>query len=106
MSSAALAAALGAAGGAVKLVVLNACHSAAHAAALRGHVDCVIAMAGAIADRAARSFAIGFYGGLGEREAVGAAFRQGRAAIRLGGHAGEPVLAVRDGADADQLVLA
>jgi hypothetical protein len=33
-----------------------------------------------------RSFAIGFYGGLGDRESVGAAYRQGRAAGRSHKH--------------------
>jgi hypothetical protein len=38
-------------------------------------VDCVVGMSGAIHDDAARNFAIGFYGGLGERESIAAALR-------------------------------
>jgi hypothetical protein len=104
----AIAQTFGAAGSSVKLVVLNACYSAAQAKALVEHVDCVVGMSGSIHDEAARSFAIGFYGGLGERESVATAYRQGRAAIRLEGLPdGElPQLAVRAGVDADRLVLA
>lgn len=59
-----------------RLVVLNACYTAPIAEALRAHVDCVVGMSGAIHDDAARSFAIGFYGGLGEHESAAAAFNQ------------------------------
>ena len=47
------------------------------------------------------------YGGLGERESVAAAFRQGRAAISLDGlrDSDRPQLRVRDGVDASKLVL-
>jgi hypothetical protein len=98
----------GAAGASVRLVVLNACYTGAQAEALLAHVDCVVGMAGSIHDAAARSFAIGFYGGLGEREPVAAAFQQGRAAISLEGlpDAGLPRLAVRREVDAARLVLA
>jgi CHAT domain len=97
----------GAAGSSVKLVVLNACYSDVQADALRAHVDGVVGMRGSIGDDAARSFAIGFYGGLGERESVAAAFRQGRAAISLEGlrDSERPQLTVRDGVDASQLIL-
>jgi len=66
-------------------VVLNACYSDEQAEALCARVDCVVGMSGTIGDDAARNFAIGFYGGLGERESIGAAFRQGCAAISLEG---------------------
>jgi hypothetical protein len=108
VSSEAIAQTFGAAGSSVKLVVLNACYSEAQAAALLEHVDCVVGMSGSILDDAARNFAIGFYGGLGERESVAAAYKQGRAAISLEGLPdGElPQLAVRTGVDAGRLVLA
>jgi WD40 repeat protein len=98
----------GAAGSSVKLVVLNACYSDVQADALLTHIDCVVGMSGSIRDEAARSFAIGFYGGLGERESVAAAYKQGRAAISLEGlpDSERPQLKVRAGADATQLVLA
>jgi hypothetical protein len=78
-----------------------------HAEALRAHVDCVVGMSGSVVDDAARNFAIGFYGGLGEREAIAAAFRQGCAAISLEGlcDSDRPQLRVRDGVDASKLVL-
>jgi len=98
----------GAAGSSVKLVVLSACYSDVQAEALRAHVDCVVGMSGSIRDDAARNFAIGFYGGLGERESIAAAFRQGCAAISLEGlrDSDRPQLRVRGGVDASKLVLA
>jgi CHAT domain-containing protein len=107
VSAAAIQETFGAAGSSVKLVVLNACHTAQQAEALLAHVECVVGMAGSIHDDAARQFAVGFYGGLGEREPVAAAYRQGRAAISLMGlRDGKlPQLSVRKGIDATQLVL-
>jgi hypothetical protein len=98
----------GAAGSSVKLVVLNACYSDVQADALLAHIDCVVGMSGSIRDDAARSFAIGFYGGLGERESVAAAYKQGRAALSLEGlpDGDRPQLKVRAGVDATRLVLA
>ena len=97
----------GAAGSSVKLIVLNACYSHAQATALLAHVDCVVGMRGSILDDAARNFSIGFYGGLGERESIAAAYRQGCAAISLEGlsDADRPQLKVRAGVDANRLVL-
>jgi hypothetical protein len=108
ISAQAIAHALGAAGASVKLVVLNACYTAPMAEALLEYVDCVVGMTGAIHDGAARSFAIGFYGGLGDHESVTAAFKQGRAAIDLVGlgDADRPQLMVRAGFNAAQLILA
>jgi hypothetical protein len=98
----------GAAGSSVRLVVLNACYSDVQADALLAHVDCVVGMRGAIRDEAARHFAVGFYGGLGEQYSVAAAHKQGRAAISLEGLADNdrPQLKARAGVDADKLVLA
>jgi hypothetical protein len=108
VSSAALRDAIDAAGSSVQVVVLSACYSEPQADALLASVDCVVGMSGAIRDDAARAFAIGFYGGLGEQESVAAAFQQGRAAIRLHGldDAVQPQLKVRDGVDPDRVVLA
>src|ERR1041384_176136 len=85
VTPAAFAQTLDAAGASVRLVVLNACYTASIAEVLLPHVDCVVGMSGAIHDDAARSFATGFYGGLGEHESIAAAFKQGRAAIHLDG---------------------
>jgi hypothetical protein len=123
VSTEALETTFGAAGASVRVVVLNACYSDVHAAALLAHVDCVVGTGGPIGDDAARSFAAGFYGGLGERESVAAAYRQGCAAISLEAGAASsarvrdvipdspapherPRLKVRAGVDADKLVLA
>jgi predicted anti-sigma-YlaC factor YlaD len=59
-----------------RIVVLNACYSAAYAAALRGVVDCVIGMPGAIGDTAARAFATDLYAALGDRRGIGHAVEQ------------------------------
>jgi hypothetical protein len=98
----------GAAGSSVKLVVLNACYTDQQAEALLAHIDCIVGMRGSIRDHAARSFAIGFYGGLGERESAASAYRQGCAAIGLEALPDSelPRLKVRAGVDPAQLVLA
>jgi hypothetical protein len=108
VSTAAIQETFGAAGASVKVVVLSACYSEAQTEALLAHVDCVVAMGGSISDDAARNFAIGFYGGLGERQSVLDAYLQGRVAILLEGmHDGEkPQLKVRHGVNANQLILA
>ena len=108
VSTEALEKTFGAAGSSVQLVVLSACYSDVQAKALLLHVGCVVGMSGSIRDDAARSFAIGFYGGLGERESVAKAYKQGCAAIHLEGLHGSarPQLAIRDDVDANTLVLA
>jgi hypothetical protein len=108
VSIAALEEAFDAAGESVQLVVLNACYSDPQAEALAKHVDCVVGTAGSILDETARYFAIGFYGGLGERASIAAAYKQGRAAVSLAGlHEGDrPKLKVRHGIDANRIVLA
>jgi hypothetical protein len=108
VSAAAIQQTFGSAGSSVRIVVLNACYSAAQAEALLAHVDCVLGTSCAIQDDASRHFAIGFYGGLGEREPVALAYEQGRAAIILEGlgDADLPQLRVRAGVDAGRLVLA
>jgi hypothetical protein len=98
----------GAAGSSVKLVVLNACYSEVAAEALLAHVDCVVGMAGSIRDDAARSFAVGLYGGLGERPSVEAAYKGGCAAVGLEGlpEGNRARLRVRRGVDPATLILA
>ena len=107
VSTEALEKTFSAAGSSVQLVVLNACYSEVQANALLPHVGCVVGMSGSIRDDAARCFAIGFYGGLGGRESVAAAFQQGCAAIHLEGlhDIARPRLAVRADVDASKLVL-
>lgn len=93
--------------GSVRLVVLDACYSDAHAAAVAAHIDCVVGMSGETIDGAATNFSSGLYGGLGEGEPVAAAVRQGRAAIALMGlgDSEQPHLVTRSGVNASQLVL-
>jgi hypothetical protein len=128
VSAGAIAQAIEAIGTPIKLVVLNACYSDVHADELLPYVDCVVGVSGSIPDDKARAFAIGFYGGLGENESVGAAYKQGCAAIsleesagrersapeardvlakseRLSGESARPHLRVRRGTDADRLFL-
>jgi hypothetical protein len=108
VSTAALEGTFGAAGSSVRLVVLNACYSDAQAEALLSSVDCVVGVRGSIRDEAARNFAVGFYGGIGEHESVAAAYRQGCVAIKLEGlpDSERPQLNTRHGVDVDRLVLA
>lgn len=107
VSTVALAEAFGAAGASVKLVVLSACYTEEQAEGLLAHVDCVVGIEGSGNDAIARSFAIGFYGGIGEGESVADAYKQGRAAIGLEGlgDGDRPQLKVRSGVDANRLVL-
>jgi hypothetical protein len=108
LSTKALEETFGAVEASAKLVVLNACFSDVQAQALLPHVGCVVGMSGSIRDDAARSFAIGFYGGLGERQSIAAAYKQGCAAISLEelSDRDRPQLAVRADVDASKLVLA
>ncbi|MDI1442460.1 CHAT domain-containing protein [Polyangium sp. 6x1] len=71
--------------GDVRCVVLNACHSAAQAEAIRPHVDAVIGMSQSIQDAAAINFAWAFYQGLAFGESVHKAFDLGRNQIDLAG---------------------
>jgi len=71
--------------GGVHCVVLNACHSAAQAEAIRKHVDAVVGMSRSIEDSAAIHFAWAFYQGLGFGNSVGKAFELGKNQIDLAG---------------------
>ena len=107
VTTAALAETFGAAGDTVQLAVLSACYSEPQAQALLAHIECVVGVSGSIDDDTARAFAVGFYGGLGERASIAAAYQQGRAAIGLEGLPDSDLLhlRVRDGVDAGRLVL-
>jgi hypothetical protein len=90
-----------------RAVVLNACFSEPQADATRSVVDCVVGMAGAIGDDAARSFAVGFYGALGNRWSVGNAVEHAVATLAGKGMPDEvmPCCVTRDGVDAKQVFL-
>lgn len=108
VSAHALVQVLEAAGSSVKLLILSACYTDQHAEAMLAHVSFVVGMKGQIKDDVARNFAIGFYGGLGERESVAAAFRQGCAAIGLDGFADStrPQLWARSEMESEHFVIA
>jgi len=69
----------------LQCVVLNACYSEAQATAIAHHIPYVIGMNQAIGDKAAISFAVGFYDALGAGRDVEFAYKLGCAAIRLEG---------------------
>ena len=108
VSTTALQEMFGAAGSSVKLVVLNGCFSDLQAEALLLHVDCVVGTRGTVEPAAAKAYAIGFFGGLGEHESVATAHKQGCAAISLEGlhDSDRPQLRIRRGVDASKLILA
>lgn len=108
VSGRALAMMIGAAARGLRVIVLNACYSAAQADLLRTKVDCVVGMNGAIGDEAARTFAARFYGALGNRRSIGNAVAQGIAALAANDLPEEavPRCLTRDSVDGHQIVLA
>ena len=86
--------------GDVRIVVLNACHSAVQAAAIGEHVDYVVGMRSSIRDDAAAVFAAAFYRALGFDRTVAEAFDQAKTALLLAGIPEDeiPDLLVRPGA--------
>ena len=67
----------------VNCVVLNACYSEIQAKAIARHIDHVIGMNKAIGDKAAISFAIGFYQALGAGRTIEEAYKLGCVQLRL-----------------------
>ncbi|MUG96987.1 CHAT domain-containing protein [Scytonema sp. UIC 10036] len=72
----------------VECVLLNACHSAKPAIAISEYINYAIGMNQPIGDKAAISFAIGFYDGLGyatpdNQDVFQRAFEEGKVAIQL-----------------------
>ncbi len=67
----------------VKCVLLNACYSEIQAKAISEHIEYVIGMNKAIGDKAAISFAIGFYQALGAGRTIEDAFKLGCIQIEL-----------------------
>jgi len=68
----------------LRCVVLNACYSAEQAAAIAEHVDCVVGMSTAVADRAAIRFAAAFYLAVASGCNVRASFDQACADVEVG----------------------
>jgi CHAT domain len=75
----------------IRCVVLNACFSEIQARAIGQHIDFVIGMTSAIADKAAIAFAAAFYQAIGYGETIETAFELGRNQIDLS-HLGPPDL--------------
>lgn len=69
----------------LRCVVLNGCYTEVQAKAISKHIPYVIGMKRAIQDKAAISFAVGFYDALGSGRDVEFAFKLGCAAIRMEG---------------------
>ncbi|MCY6494584.1 TIR domain-containing protein [Leptolyngbya sp. GGD] len=69
----------------ITCVVLNGCYSEVQAKAIAQHIPYIIGMNQAIGDKAANSFAVGFYDALGAGRDVEFAYKLGCAAIRLEG---------------------
>ena len=85
----------------IRVVVLNACYSAAAVQAIGPHVDYLIGMDTPVTDRAATIFAASFYSALGFGRPVPQAFDQAVAMLAVHGAAGRarPELVARPGAD-------
>ncbi len=69
----------------VECVLLNACYSEIQAKAISQHIDYVIGMNQKIGDKAAISFAVGFYDAVGAGESFDFAYQLGCRAIQLAG---------------------
>jgi hypothetical protein len=69
----------------VNCVLLNACYSETQAIAIAEHIEHVVGMNQAIGDRAAISFATGFYQALGSGRTIEQAFKLGCVQIQLQG---------------------
>ena len=82
----------------VSCVILNACYSEVQAKAIAQHIPCVIGMNQAIGDKAAISFAIGFYKALGAGRSFEEAYKFALVEIQLEGIPEHltPVIYVKD----------
>ncbi|WP_297614996.1 CHAT domain-containing protein [Nocardia sp.] len=107
VTESALAAACAATDEPPKLVVLNACDSAATADALVEHfAPLAIGMRGSVADVDAMVFATSFYSSVANGQSVWAAHLAGRAGVELqGGDHEAPYLAVADGIEPKSVKL-
>jgi hypothetical protein len=91
----------------IRLVVLNACESAEQAALATDYVGAAIGMAEPIDDDTAKVFAGQFYASLAEGNSLANTFDQARVQARVvnDDEEAQPRLFVRDGVDADEIVL-
>ncbi|MUG94111.1 CHAT domain-containing protein [Scytonema sp. UIC 10036] len=79
----------------LECVILNACYSEVQAEAIVQHVSCVIGTNQAIGDKAAITFAEGFYRAIGAGSSVERAYEFGRNAIQLEGFSEETTLVIK-----------
>jgi hypothetical protein len=95
------------AGDHIRLVFFNTCFSYGQAQAVVEHVDAAIGMNTSIGDDAARVFAAQFYSSIGFGQSIQKAFHQAKAALMLEGipEENKPELYVRDGLDADEIII-
>lgn len=98
---------VGAAAKHVKLIVFNACYSDEEADKILRHVDATIGMTDSISDAAAKAFAAQLYSSIGFGLDLQTSFNQARAAVALISpeEIGTPRLRVREGLDAEKMVL-
>jgi hypothetical protein len=91
----------------IRLVVLNACESADQAALATDFVDAAIGMAEPIDDDTAKVFAGQFYASLASGNSLASAFDQARVQAQVvnDDEEAQPRLFVREGLDADEIVL-
>lgn len=75
----------------IKCVVLNSCYSESQAREIAKHVPYVIGMKSEIPDKAAISFAVGFYAALGAGRDIPFAFKMGVVAIKMEGVSGNNI---------------
>ncbi|WP_088889069.1 CHAT domain-containing protein [Leptolyngbya ohadii] len=89
--------------GQIECVLMNACYSEIQANAIHQFVDCVIGMNQAIGDKAAITFAQGFYSALGAGNSYEQAYKIGCSAIDLQGSSeyATPVLKYRSRSASD-----
>ncbi|MBD1865157.1 MULTISPECIES: AAA-like domain-containing protein [Trichocoleus] len=89
----------------VECVVLNACYSEVQAVAIAHHIPYVVGMNQAVGDRAARTFAVGFYDALGAGESIDFAYKLGRNRIALEDIAEDLIPVMQKKSDVESLPL-
>jgi len=75
----------------IKCVVLNSCYSESQAIEIAKHIPYVIGMKSSVYDKAAISFAVGFYTALGAGKDIPFAFKMGVVAVKLEGVSGSDI---------------
>ncbi len=89
----------------VRFVVMNACFSSAHAAAIAEHVGCVVGMSSQVSDAAATAFSSVFYQAIAEGSSLRRAFDLAvlQVEVQAPGEAATPVRVGSESSDATEL---